>query len=231
MKEEIIRQLKSEARTEATSKQAELDASYFTAMAKGEKAMRQAYKPPDFETELLKRLRQLSGLPTKIPTENTIPEFEKIFSTLEKYIAAFPTPKNLVFIGGSGTGKTYASRVVGGKLLDRGFSVIYITAFGLIQRFKDYVFNFETSALDHLLTCDLLIIDDLGTELKIKNISDEYLLNVINERMANEKPFIITTNLSQEDIMARYDQRLTSRILSKQTSVVLEMKIKDLRLN
>jgi len=231
MKEETLNKIKTEARAEAADKQAELDAKYFTALAKGEKAVRQTYTPPDFDAELAKRLMELSGLPTKIPTENTIPEFEKTFDILKKYIAAFPTPKNLIFIGAAGTGKTYASRVVGGKLLARGFSVLYITAFGLIQRFKDFIFNSESSALDHILTCDLLIIDDLGTEPKIKNISDEYLLNVINERMTNERPFIITTNLSPDDILARYDQRLTSRILAKQTSVVIQMKSKDLRLN
>jgi len=231
MKEEVLRQIKNEARIEATNKQADLDAKYYTELAKGGKAVRQTYTPPDFTAELAKRLRDLSGLPTKIPTENTIPAFEKTFDMLKKYITAFPTNKNLVFVGAAGTGKTYAARVVGGKLLARGFSVMYITAFGLIQRFKDYIFDHEKSALDHLLSCDLLIIDDLGTEPKIKNISEEYLLNVINERMSNEKPFIITTNLSPDDILARYDQRLTSRILSKQTSVVIEMKGKDLRLS
>jgi len=231
MKEEILRQLKAEARMQAADKQAELDAKYYAALGKGEKAVRQTYTPADFDTELANRLKQLSGLPVKIPTKNTIPAFEKTFDMLQTYIAAFPTSKNLIFIGAAGTGKTYASRVVGGKLLDKGFSVLYVTAFNLIQRFKDYIFNFETSALDHLLTCDLLIIDDLGTEPKIKNISEEYLLNVINERMTQEKPFIITTNLSPDDILARYDQRLTSRILSKQTSVVINMKSKDLRLS
>jgi DNA replication protein DnaC len=231
MKEEILKQIKVEARMAASDKQAALDAKYFAAVARGEKAVRETYTPPDFETELAERLRRLSGLPTSNPTGNTIPEFEKIFETLEKYIAAFPTPKNLIFIGGTGTGKTYASRVVGGKLLDMGFSVLYITAFSLVQRFKDYIFNFESSALDHLLTCDLLIIDDLGTEPKIKNISDENLLNVINERQAQEKPFIITTNLSPSDILARYDQRLASRILSKETSVIINMKGPDLRLS
>jgi len=232
MKDEILRQIKAEARTTASEKQAELDAKYFIALAKGGKTkpVRQTYTPPDSRAELKKRLKAASGLPAKTPAKNTIPEFKKTFDTLDKYISAFPTPKNLVFIGAAGTGKTYAAQYVGGKLLDKEFSVLLLTAFSLIQRFKDYVFNFETSALNHLLTCDLLIIDDLGTEPKIRNISEEYLLNVINERLTNNMPFIITTNLSPEDILARYDQRLTSRILSKQTSVVIEMKSKDLRL-
>jgi len=230
MKDEVLRQIKSEIRATISERQAELDAKYFMELSKGNKAVRQTYVPPAFRTELSKRLRQLSGLSAKTPTKNTMSEFKKVYDTLDKYIASFPTPKNLVFIGAAGTGKTYAAHFVGNKLLGKEFSVLFVTAFSLVQRFKDFIFNFENSALDHLLTCDLLIIDDLGTEPKIKNISEEYLLNVINERLANNLPFIITTNLSPDDILARYDQRLTSRILSKQTSVVIEMKCKDLRL-
>lgn len=230
MKQEIKRQIISEMRSAAADKQAELDAAYYNTLASGKKAIRETYKMPDIQKELAKRLKKLSGLPVSTPKENKMPEFKKTFEVLDKYTSAFPTNKNLVFIGAAGTGKTYAAQVVGAKLLDRGFSVFYITAFSLVQRFKDYIFNFERETLDFLLTCDLLIIDDLGTEPKIKNVSDEYLLNVINERVANEKPFIITTNLSPDDILTRYDERLTSRILSKKTSFVIQMKSKDLRL-
>lgn len=238
MKQEIKRQIISELRSTVADKQAELDTKYYNALASGKKAVREVYKMPNIETELSKRLRQQSGIKTSV-SDFTLDifkdtkiktEYKKLYETLDKYVAAFPTPKNLCLVGAAGTGKTHAAQIVGSKLLNRGFSVLYITAFSLVGRFKDYIFNFERDALDFLFTCDLLVIDDLGTEPKIKNVSDEYLLNVINERMANNMPFIITTNLSPEDILARYDERLTSRILSKQTSVVIKMKSKDLRL-
>jgi len=235
MKEEILKQLNAERRTQIAEEQCRLDAEYYKALAKGIKATRVIAKgsasKQSLQKELTLRLKNLSGLPASVGRENKIPELKKTYDILNKYVSAFPSSKNLVFIGGAGTGKTYAAQYAGARLLDRGFSVIFTTAFSLIQRFKDYIFNFEHAALGPLLTCDLLIIDDLGTEPKIKNISDEYLLNVINERLANNSPFLITTNLSPEDILARYDERLTSRILSKQSSVVIEFKGKDLRLN
>ena len=234
MKQEILNQIKTETRERQYEEQMLRDAEYFKALAQNKKlpSMTRGVARSDGvseKKELTRRLRALSGLPAKLPKENKLPDFKKIYDTLDKYISSFPTHKNIVFIGAAGTGKTYAAQYVGAKLLDRGFSVLYITAFSLVQKFKEFIF--EGSSIDWFLSCDLLIIDDLGTEPKIKNISDEYLLNVINERMAHERPFIITTNLAPDDILARYDERLTSRILSKQTSVVIEMKGKDLRLN
>jgi DNA replication protein DnaC len=241
MKEEIVKEIKAEYRVALTDKQAELDTQYYLELAKSGKATRQTASMPDIKVELERRLRTLSGLnnfETKFSLDafadaKTKAEYKKLYDLFGKYIAGFPPCKtpNLVLCGAVGTGKTHSAQVIGANLLKNGFSVICTTAFALVERFKNYIFNFESSALDHLFTCDLLIIDDLGTEPKIKNITDEYLLNVINERMASGMPFIITTNLSPTDIEARYDERLTSRILSKQTSVVIEMKSKDLRLN
>ena len=243
MKDEILNQIKSEMRYKQQDEKNLRDAEYFTALLQKKQSkntsLREAHSATkqsqiDLHAELTRRLRALSGLPEKVSHENKLPELKKTYDKLDKYISVFPPtrdPKNIVLIGGAGTGKTHAAQYAGARLLDRGFSVIFTTAFSLVQRFKDYIFNFEHAALGPLLTCDLLIIDDLGTEPKIKNISDEYLLNVINERLANNSPFLITTNLSPDDILARYDERLTSRILSKQSSVVIEMKGKDLRLN
>ena len=236
MKEDVLRQIKSEMRYKQQDERNLRDAEYFKALAAGRVIARSVatkQSQTDPHKELVKRLHSLSGLPSTAPRENKLPQFKKIYETLERYVAAFPNCKkpNLIFIGGVGTGKTHATQFLGNHIIDRGFSVIFTTAFSLVQRFKDYIFNFEHAALDHLLTCDLLIIDDLGTEPKIKNISDEHLLNVINERLANNSPFLITTNLSADDIKARYDQRLASRILSEQSSVVIEFTGKDLRLS
>jgi len=233
MKTEIIAQIKRELHYKRQDQQCLRDAEFFKALAQGkriERCLPKLAQEAEFKRELVKRLKAASGLPEKTPRENKMPELKKIYDLLGRYTLEFPSRKNLVLVGAVGTGKTYAAQTVASKLLDRTFSVIFVTAFTLVQRFKDYIFNFENAALNNLLTCDLLVIDDLGTEPKIKNISDEYLLNVINERQAQGKPFIITTNLSLEDILERYDERLTSRILSKTSSVVIEMKGKDLRL-
>jgi DNA replication protein DnaC len=180
-----------------------------------------SYAPVEFNDDLLIR----------IPDKNK-DNYKKIYSFLSKYCQAFPSKAkpNIVLIGGTGTGKTYASHIIANQLFERGLSILYLTAFQLINRFKTYIKNFNGEELDELFTVDLLVIDDLGTEPMIKNITIEYLYNVINDRMADKKPFIITTNLSPNDIAERYGDRLQSRILSQLNSSVIEMSIEDLRL-
>lgn len=81
---------------------------------------------------------------------------------------------------------------------------------------------------DVLTTCDLLIIDDLGTEPIKNNVTVEYLTAFLSERLNNEKAFIITTNLSSEDLLKRYSERLTSR-LSSSSCAQFKLNGKDLR--
>jgi DNA replication protein DnaC len=101
----------------------------------------------------------------------------------------------------------------------------------MVTSFQKYVQSFgqDTAALDTFLDCDLLIIDDLGSEPVIKNVTQEHIYNIINERIVNELPFIITTNLSPIDILDRYDQRIAGRITSQKNSARIEFKGGDLR--
>ncbi|MDR0475646.1 MAG: hypothetical protein LBH43_18490 [Treponema sp.] len=67
-----------------------------------------------------------------------------------------------------------------------------------------------------------MIIDDLGTEPIIKNVTFEHIYNITNERMVNKRAFIITTNLDQNTIIERYDERIARRILAKENSTLIE---------
>ena len=180
------------------------------------------------------KLIEQSGFKSKAPSnfKNPKPEFKNLYTQFDNWCKKFPTGKNLVLHGPAGTGKTYSTHIIANVLMEQGFSVLFITAFGLVERFKKYVqsFNDETQT-DALFECDLLIIDDLGVEPIIKNISQEYLYNVINERLVNDMRFIITTNLDEPALKQRYDQRIVSRVLSKESSVVIEFNSKDLRLS
>jgi len=186
----------------------------------------------------IKKLIEASGFkstaPRKFDCKSPTPEHAKIYKLLGTYCDKFPDVKvsNIVLCGATGTGKTFAAHVLANCLLDRGFSVLYLTAFGLVERFKKYINNFnDETETDALFDCDVLVIDDLGTEPTIRNITGEYLYNVINERLANGRAFVITTNLSPTALIEKYDQRITSRILSKETSAIIEFKGKDLRLS
>jgi len=163
------------------------------------------------------------------------PEHKIIYNALSGYCKDFPniSNANIIFSGATGTGKTFMTNIISDNLKNSGFKVEYTTAFGMVKAFQNYIQTFgrDSSQIDNFLECDLLIIDDLGTEPIIKNITQEHIYNIVNERLVNERPFIITTNLDPDAIKEKYDQRIASRILSKETSRVIEVKCKDLRIN
>jgi len=75
----------------------------------------------------------------------------------------------------------------------------------------------------------MLVIDDLGSETKLNNVSEEYLYLVLNERMAKKRSTVITTNLDYEQISARYGERIASRLFDKNNSIVTSVSNTDLR--
>ena len=81
-----------------------------------------------------------------------------------------------------------------------------------------------------LLTgCDLLVIDDLGSEPIYKNVTDEYILMILSERLSNGMPYIVTTNLTQTQLLERYGDRIVSRLNDKHSGVRIEINGEDLR--
>jgi len=83
--------------------------------------------------------------------------------------------------------------------------------------------------MDKYLNCDLLCIDDLGTENILKNVTVEYLYLILSERLNKGKPIIITTNLSLEQIEKVYDDRILSRLTHKLTGLLINFEGEDLR--
>jgi DNA replication protein DnaC len=109
-------------------------------------------------------------------------------------------------------------------IADKKVWVEYTTAFKMINAFQKYVNSFgrDDGQINDFLDCDVLIIDDLGTEPIIKNVTLEHIYNVINERMVNKRAFIITTNLDPAALFERYDQRIAGRITAKENSTLIE---------
>jgi len=122
--------------------------------------------------------------------------------------------KNLLFYGGCGLGKTFLSSCVAKKMLDDGKSVIYETATSLCSSYEDYKFgkteNDFDESLEVLYDADLLIIDDLGTEVS-NPISSQFFLDIVNKRVAQSKKIIISTNLTIDGLRKKYTERLISR--------------------
>lgn len=132
--------------------------------------------------------------------------------------------KNLIFMGKTGTGKTFLSSCIAKRFLDNGYSVLYLSATSLSDaldkakfRREDDTFNDEY--LEFIETCDLLIIDDLGTEYPYP-YSQSKIFDILEKRIIEEKRTVISTNLSQDEIAVKYSPRFHSRIMQDFTQMV-----------
>lgn len=149
---------------------------------------------------------------------------EKIKSTCFKYASQFTTAsKNIIFYGGTGLGKTHLSLAIANGVINRGYSVVYGTAQNILNDLQNENFG-RTDNLRYyeraVLNCDLLIIDDLGTEFK-NAYTVACLYNIINSRLLAKLPVIVSTNYSTEELEEKYDQRITSRIIGEYSPVTL----------
>jgi len=162
-----------------------------------------------------------------------VPTLATEYGKLAVYASKFPKTNkpNVILTGDTGTGKTYAMVYLGTELIENKVFPLYTTAFGLVDRFKRFIFEREERAFADLLECEILLIDDLGTEPRIPNITDENLYNLVNERLLAKRPFIISTNLTPDELIDRYGERIAGRILAKETTSVIRFTGKDMRLS
>ena len=127
--------------------------------------------------------------------------------------------RNLFLYGDTGVGKTFLTNCIAKELMDKAYSVIYLTAFEFFDTLAKSRFGKDVDAEmmnEHIFDCDLLIIDDLGTELT-NSFTVSQLFLCINERMLRRKSTIISTNLSLESLVDIYSERTFSRITSNYT--------------
>ena len=145
--------------------------------------------------------------------------FKNAVMTCQNFIKNFNSDyHNLFFYGTVGTGKTFLSNCVAKELIESGHSVIYFSAAGLFDLLSRYSFDFknkedERDRYADLYQCDLLIVDDLGTELTNQFVASR-LFSLLNERHMGKKATVISTNLSLEELRNRYSDRIFSRITS-----------------
>lgn len=160
---------------------------------------------------------------------------KKMFEKISHWCESFGTSKykNLLLTGTTGVGKTYLVESICNKLLSKNISVMFLTAFALNNLFLKFHTTFDSSKssiLEQVLGCDVLIIDDLGSEPKYKNVTEEYMYLVTNERLSKNQSTIITTNLGLEGVLSRYGERTFSRLCNKQNSIILKIENSDIRL-
>ena len=138
---------------------------------------------------------------------------------------------NILLYGDTGVGKTFLSHCIAKELMDSAYSVIYFTAAGLFDILAENTFgkrqDKDSDVFEHIYDCDLLIIDDLGTELP-NSFTVSQLFICLNERILRQKSTIISTNLALEDIKSIYSERTFSRISSNYT--ILRITGDDIRI-
>ncbi|MCI8692244.1 MAG: ATP-binding protein [Lachnospiraceae bacterium] len=145
--------------------------------------------------------------------------FQAAVEISRKFIRDFPeSSANLFFYGTVGTGKSFLSGCIAGELLQQGRSVIYFSASGLFDTLARYSFDIRAKEslqdfYEDLYNCELLIIDDLGTEIT-NNFVTSQLFSCLNERFLRSRSTLISTNISLEELRDRYSDRIFSRITS-----------------
>lgn len=146
--------------------------------------------------------------------------FQNAVKNCREFIETFKTDyRNLFFYGTVGTGKSFLSYCIAKELLRNGHSVIYFSAVGLFDTLARYSFDYKLkdslyNVYEDLYNCDLMIIDDLGTEVTNSFVTSQ-LFSCLNERHLRKKATIISTNLALDELRERYSDRIFSRITSQ----------------
>lgn len=141
----------------------------------------------------------------------------KIFDFCEKYANGFTTSsKSILMKGQPGLGKTHLSLAIANKVIEKGFSVVYVSSPDILSKLEREHFsggyNDENDTFRSLIGCDLLIIDDLGTEFATQ-FTKSAIYNIFNSRVLQNKPVIMNTNLSVNELVEMYSSRFYSRVI------------------
>lgn len=141
---------------------------------------------------------------------------EFYYNSLKDFAESFSSRsyRNYFLLGGTGLGKTHISTAVAKTVIEKGFDVLYVTAIDMFSDFEKKQFGSGEDNTRRYFECDLLIIDDLGTELT-NQFTVSCLYNVINSRINSAKSTFINTNLSKKELETKYAERITSRIFGE----------------
>ena len=176
----------------------------------------------------------LNVFPETIPDGLPITQREqmsRIRDVCERYADAFPQqrPADLLLYGGSGLGKSYLLCCIARRIQENGWNTRLISSYDVIRIMRDAFFG-RGDETDELFRADLLLIDDLGMEPMLENVTLEQLFHLINVRRSRRLPIVISTNLTMKELKARYSERIASRLLDAALCRVIPLKGQDIRL-
>lgn len=148
----------------------------------------------------------------------------EVYNVMKDYAESFAVGNgvNIALFGGTGLGKTHLSSALAGRLIERGFDVLYAGAVSMISDFENRRFgtgiNEDSGSVDRYTDCELLIIDDLGTEV-MNQFTASCIYNVINTRLNKKLSTVLSTNLTPSEFRQKYWDRITSRVFGEYRSL------------
>ena len=166
------------------------------------------------------------------PTEGQKRQTRNARIFCEQYADSLPSPErnNLLLTGMTGLGKTYLCNAIAYRALSRGIEAKAVTAYSFIQTVLNGIRTKSGGIPESYLRVPLLIIDDLGSESVIPNVSEEALFSLLNERIHSGRPTVVATNLSYTALQERYGERVTSRLADRSVTRAIQLIGENLRL-
>jgi len=152
-------------------------------------------------------------------------------ATCEKWANEYPDSqfRDLLLTGSTGLGKTFLLRAMAERLIERNVNVLIISAFRMLEMLRKSYFENDESAAE-MMEAEVLMIDDLGSEPLMQNVTVEQLFNLLNERQNSNLSTVISTNLAMDKFRERYTERIASRLRDSRTCKVLNLVGKDIRI-
>ena len=168
----------------------------------------------------------------KIPgLDFTQREMMQLYRTVcEKWANEYPAGeyRDLLLTGSTGLGKTFLLRAMAERLIERDVNVLIISAYKMLEILRKSYFENDDSASE-LMNAEVLMIDDLGSEPLMQNVTVEQLFNLLNERQNKGLSTVISTNLEMSKFRERYTERIASRLRDSRSCKVISLLGKDIR--
>ena len=154
-----------------------------------------------------------------------------IRKTCEQYAENYPDVpvKDMLLMGQSGLGKTFLMHAMAKKLIQRGQNVLIISAYKFLDVARKAYMSGNVEELDTLMDADVLMIDDMGVEPLMENITIPQWFNLINERQLRGKGTILSTNLMEDELRRRYTERIASRLMNNTQCRLVQFAGEDVR--
>ena len=178
-------------------------------------------------------LFDISVFPETVPEGLTITQREEMLRIRDyclKYADRYPNQQvpDLLLYGASGLGKSFLLHCIARRLQERGFQAELVSAYDVIRLMRDAYFGREDDTA-RLFEADVLLIDDLGMEPMMENITIEQLFQLINARRSQGRSMVFSTNLNTQELKNRYTERIYSRLLDKTKCTAILLSGQDIR--